>query len=74
MRTTINKLVSRDFQHFVDQSQKQGIAATINDINEAASKFDTSTARGREVILARDDALTRLAYYNRSVEEYDLSY
>ena len=41
----------------------------LTSLNEISGKYDASTVRGRELLAAKEEAIMRLTYNERSVEE-----
>jgi hypothetical protein len=68
-KKTISKLIERDYQYFVNMSEKNGIANILTTLNDIASQCDPNSARGREILTAKEEAVTRITYNERSIEE-----
>ncbi len=50
-------------------SEKNGIANILTTLNDIASQCDPNSARGREILTAKEEAVTRITYNERSIEE-----
>lgn len=70
-KETISKLIGKDFDYFNQITKENGVAAAVERIENIVSKIDASTKFGREIILARNDVMTKIIYYNRSVEDHE---
>lgn len=61
--------MERDVDFFNNLTTQQGVEATLRNLEEITKNIDLSTQYGREISLAKEEILTRIAYQNRSVEE-----
>ena len=64
----INRLVQKDFDYFVKQMESQGVADIVSKLNSL--NLDIQSKYGRELLLAKEQVLKRLVYYERSEEEH----
>ena len=65
----LNKILEKDYDHFIDLSRKLGIETVLKTISESTQNTDINTQTGRNIIKSRDELLTRIAVQHRTIEE-----